>query len=67
MFGRDAQRLAQAEELVRLADVRFAGGVGTATEIADAGVTRAARPPNVMPAFATNPPSTHEWIPGHLL
>ena len=46
-----ARRVAQAEELVRLADVRFAGGVGTATEMADAqaslagalhGATRAA-------------------------
>jgi outer membrane protein TolC len=31
-----ARRVAQAEELSRLADVRFDGGVGTATEIADA-------------------------------
>jgi outer membrane protein TolC len=31
-----ARRLAQAEELLRLAEVRFVGGVGTATEIADA-------------------------------
>lgn len=31
-----ARRVEQAEELSRLADVRFAGGVGTATEIADA-------------------------------
>lgn len=30
------RRVAQAEELARLADVRFAGGVGTATELADA-------------------------------
>ena len=29
-------RLEQAEELSRLADVRFVGGVGTATEVADA-------------------------------
>lgn len=31
-----ARQVAQAEELSRLADVRFAGGVGTATEVADA-------------------------------
>lgn len=31
-----ARRVAQAEELLRLAEVRFAGGVGTATEVADA-------------------------------
>lgn len=31
-----ARQLEQAEELSRLADVRFAGGVGTATEVADA-------------------------------
>jgi len=31
-----ARRLEQAEELSRLADVRFVGGVGTATEVADA-------------------------------
>jgi outer membrane protein TolC len=31
-----ARRVEQAEELSRLAGVRFAGGVGTATEIADA-------------------------------
>lgn len=30
------RHIAQAEELSRLADVRFAGGVGTATEVADA-------------------------------
>lgn len=30
------RRIAQAEELLRLAEVRFAGGVGTATEVADA-------------------------------
>jgi outer membrane protein TolC len=30
------RQLEQAEELSRLADVRFAGGVGTATEVADA-------------------------------
>ena len=30
------RRVEQAEELSRLADVRFAGGVGTATEVADA-------------------------------
>ncbi len=31
-----ARQVEQAEELSRLADVRFAGGVGTATEVADA-------------------------------
>jgi len=31
-----ARQLEQAEELSRLADVRFSGGVGTATEVADA-------------------------------
>ena len=31
-----ARRLSQAEELLRLAEVRFSGGVGTATEVADA-------------------------------
>jgi outer membrane protein TolC len=31
-----ARQAEQAEELSRLADVRFAGGVGTATEVADA-------------------------------
>jgi outer membrane protein TolC len=30
------KRLEQAEELLRLADVRYQGGVGTATEVADA-------------------------------
>lgn len=30
------RRVAQAEELLRLAEVRFSGGAGTATEIADA-------------------------------
>jgi outer membrane protein TolC len=30
------RRLVQAEELLRLAEVRFSGGVGTATEVADA-------------------------------
>lgn len=30
------RRVAQAEELLQLADVRFSGGVGTATEVADA-------------------------------
>ncbi len=30
------RQVEQAEELSRLADVRFAGGVGTATEVADA-------------------------------
>ncbi len=30
------KRIEQAEELLRLANVRYAGGVGTAMEIADA-------------------------------